>query len=268
MTLLGVRLGVWLSVFGLAAGALALSTAIRGDAAAPSHATPTSAIAGAGRPEVAAARNAGRGTRIRVGDREVAAAAPIRSSASRVFEGTIANAGARPAPAGASAAPAGRRELAGAGGERPAPALPAAPRPAEVASLERDALRSLTALEREDADALEAEIDAEVASLEAAPGESPAELAARRDDTRARLVSDEFLLRARLSDLYAQQVYPYGFPVERDVVPMERRLIQGLPPADRAALLRQALDAGAPGRPVPQFYPPESGLVYPGAPGL
>jgi hypothetical protein len=121
-----------------------------------------------------------------------------------------------------------------------------------VVSLERDALRSLSALPREDADALEADVAARVAQLAPESDESPRAFEDRREDARGRLVSDELLLRARLAELYAQQTYPLDFDFEH-MERMERQLLGQLPAVDRAEALRRLAEAGPPGRPQPRF---------------
>jgi hypothetical protein len=265
VTLFGVRLGVWLAASGLAAGALAfwLAAAPPG----PSDREGVPARASAGRPERVAAEALGRGSRIRVGAVELGGAG---LGARAGFEGTLLNghAAASPSAAGAGGVRAAVAAEPGTSPAELAAAPPAPPRPPEVVSLEREALRSLSALPREDADALAAEIEAELAVLEPEPGESPRAFEERREDARGRLVSDELLLRARLAELYAQQVYPHGFPAERIVASMERQLVQALPAVDRAAALRQLAEGRPPARPPPRFESPASGLIYRGGPGL
>jgi hypothetical protein len=121
-----------------------------------------------------------------------------------------------------------------------------------VVSLERDALRALSVLSREDADALADDVEARIAALEPEPSEPARAFEERREDARGRLVSDELLLRARLAELYAQQTYPLDFDFEH-TERMERQLIEQLPAVDRAEALRRLAEAGPPGRPQPRF---------------
>lgn len=268
MTLFGVRPRVWLSAAGFGAAALALWFT----AAPRERSDPAVELAqpSAGRPERAAAAVAGRGTRIRVGARELGGAA---ADARARFEAPIVNVERNEHPhsnghaaAGSSAASAGGVLAAAAAEPGASPAELAAAHlwrrrsPPEVASLERDVVRSLSGLPREDAAALEAVAVADLETLEPAPGESPDAFEERREDALASATSDEVLLRARLGELYAQQVYPHDFDPERDVVPMERQLIRALPPADRSAALRQVVDAGLPGPPQPVFQAPGASL--------
>jgi hypothetical protein len=265
VTFLGIRSGVWLAVAALAGGGLALGLGLRGAGATGEGSAPRAERAPA-RSELAARAAAGRGTRIRIGALELGGhVAPSRGA----LEGAPANARVGFASDAGSVVEGDVESRIGGASSRVALSrAPAMPRPGELVSLEREALRSLSALPREDADALAAEVAAELAVLEPEPGESPRAFEERREDARGRLVSDELLLRARLAELYAQQVYPYGFPVERIVAWMERQLVQALPAADRAAALRQLAESGPPARPRPRFETAESGLVYRGGPGL
>jgi hypothetical protein len=282
--LFGVRAGVGLAAAGVALGGVALAVLLGGGSdgeAAPTGAAPRAQTVAA-RPERAAQAAAGRGTRVRVGALELGGRLEPRAA----LERPAADAGRSIASGAGTGAPqeelaAGASRIGGAAALAPAgsalaafrpalaPARPArGPRPGEVVSLEREALRSLSALDREDADALAAAIEAEVAALEPEPGESPRDVEDRREDARGQLAADELLLRARLAELYAQQVYPYGFPAERIVEPMERQWIESLPAADRAEALRRLAGSEPPGKPQPRFESPESGLVYEGGPGL
>jgi len=132
-------------------------------------------------------------------------------------------------------------------------------------TLERDATELAVAEGLLDPEALEAT----VASLEPAPGESPDALARRGAALREQLASSELLVHHQLSELFSGTVYPHGFPVEQVVVPQERQLVGQLPPEERAARLRVILDGWQPTRPEPRFESPESGLVWRGGtPGL
>jgi len=140
-----------------------------------------------------------------------------------------------------------------------------APPPADVRSGE------LVGLEREAAELAASEglvdlaaLDAAVAALEPAPGESPTDFARRADALRESLASSELLVQHRLSELFESTVYPHGFPVEQVVVPQERQLIGSLPQEERAALLRGILEQWEPAPAQPRFEPPESGRVWRG----
>ena len=142
---------------------------------------------------------------------------------------------------------------------------PADVRSGELVGLEREAADLALAEGLVDSEAL----DAAVAELRAAPGESPSDFERRADALREGIASSELLVQQRLAELYEATVYPYGFPVEQVVVPQERQQIGALPPEDRAALLRRVLEGWAPTRPTPRFEAPESGLVWRGGtPGL
>ena len=140
----------------------------------------------------------------------------------------------------ASSVPAPRRPE-----ERPEPET----RSAELVGLEREAARQAEAASFVDLEAIEAAL----AGMPHLPGEGEAELGRRLDGERERLMSDEFLLQYRLSQLFESTTYPPGFDVERDVVAPERQRVAALPAEDRVTEIRNALESWEPGRASPRF---------------
>lgn len=182
------------------------------------------------------------------------------------------DASARPArrpvaPAMRPSTPADRRygESRASATVAPPGAGPPAPSPETTPSyglsLPRDERSAeLVGLEREAADLAESnalldpdDVEARLAQLERLPGETSDDFARRLEVARERILTDELLLQQRLGELFETTVYPPGFPVERAVVTVERQLIGQLPPEDRAASLRLALEDDVIGRAEPRF---------------
>jgi len=208
--------------------------------AGPSAPPADRAAAAAPRPEGA---REGAGARLRFAGRELRRQAPPRVLPSAgVTRGSVEASG--PRTAGAASAPS---------------APPAGPpalreRSGELAGLEREAAGLATARGLLEPEAL----DARLAELEPAPGESPRDFERRVEDERERLAAEEVLVQHRLAELYETTIYPPGFQVEEIVAAQERQLVRALPPADRSERLRNALGSWEPHRAQPRFGEPES----------
>src|SRR5262249_47320853 len=114
--------------------------------------------------------------------------------------------------------------------------------------LERDAVDAAESGDLLDRD----EVEAQLAKLHRAPGESPRDFAERVDATRDRIWSNELLVQSKLDELYGSGTYPAGYQIDA-LVAQERQMVEQMPPEDGAERLRIVLEVFEPHRPAPTF---------------
>jgi hypothetical protein len=151
------------------------------------------------------------------------------------------------------------------GAEPPAPPAPPRARSGELASLEREAAGLAVARELVTPE----ELEAGLAELTRAPGETLEAFERRVEEERERLESEAFLLHYRLAALFRSTRYPQGFDVIGQVVDMERRSIEALPAEVRTQEIRNALESWEPERAHPVFdAAPDPALAWGNPPDL
>jgi hypothetical protein len=233
----GIRPGVW-----LAAGlAVAVSAAAIGLALAPGGATTRDSQPG---PESTEFRPT-----------PPVAAAPARPALPMGPAASSHDAPTAPAVfgAGTSGVPAGRRADPQPPPRREGgvPALPDSRLAADLRVLEEEAARRMPSYG--------------FGAPSAATTPGPAAVGAPEGDAALAKTSDAFLVDSLVQEALRSTEYPIGYPAEARERAAAQAQVSALTPELESALLQRFLDL-PPQAPVkPQFLPPESGQVWPGA---